>query len=753
MIKLENKKYSFWELLTTCGIKIPIIQRDYAQGRDNNKVKDIRENFLNSMFEVVIDINESVDLDFIYGTLKNNFLIPLDGQQRLTTLFLLHYYLAYQDDVLNKENKEILEKFTYDTRVSSREFCSLLINKELKGTKKHISESIKDQSWFFSTWENDPTINAMLVMLDAIEDKFKEEVGLFSKLIDRKKQPITFSFLNLDDFELTDELYIKMNARGKPLSDFENFKSKFEEFIKDEDTKANLDNKWLDIFWKANRSNLENAITKDKENIIENNIFGSYLKFFKNITPFFDLEQFNKIDMFKHNYKNDIGTIVKVLNGLEDYQDSFIYPMREYKIFKINIFKDFIEIDNAKSEYEIRSRFYALMKFFIAIGSSKNNEELFRQWMRISLNIINNTLFNNDKDFKNIIYLLDNLSIKLNINSCFYESIKNEDIKGFSKDISELLKAEMEKMLLTKDKEWESTIIETENNWYLDGRIVFLLNYANTDFDKFVEYKNKFIKLWKFAKENKEHQILIYQALLTLGNYLPSVGSSKFTFCSFDKAIRSKKYGWWDVFDKKDEDNYLFKVLLDDIGTDIQKSLEKIIQDWMSLKNTCVDRIDSEQFLYRLISNNENIKYCKKLNLSWKSDRDIFLIKSINRTTISELYTYSFYTSKQEKLQSISGLPFEIKYNYEGTPSISMSKWQYHEHIFSIDIKFIKNKFSIEFFDKNEKIVDISDDIKDILTKFKLVNNIKYINDAFGLCDEDELMDFLINLTSKFNKI
>jgi hypothetical protein len=37
--------------------------------------------------------------------------------------------------------------------------------------------------------------------------------------------------LDLKEFNLSDDLYIKMNARGKPLTDFENFKAKFEQFI------------------------------------------------------------------------------------------------------------------------------------------------------------------------------------------------------------------------------------------------------------------------------------------------------------------------------------------------------------------------------------------------------------------------------------------------------------------------------------------------------------------------------------------
>ena len=77
--------------------------------------------------------------------------------------------------------------------------------------------------------KKDPTISSMLVMLDAIDLKFKEVEFLWERL---KRQAITFYFLPIKDMGLTDELYIKMNSRGKPLTRFENFKAELEQCIK-----------------------------------------------------------------------------------------------------------------------------------------------------------------------------------------------------------------------------------------------------------------------------------------------------------------------------------------------------------------------------------------------------------------------------------------------------------------------------------------------------------------------------------------
>ena len=70
-------------------IKIPLIQRDYAQGRRGVKVDEIRETFLDVLREALDGQKpQRVSLDFIYGEIDRGTLQPLDGQQRLTTLFL-----------------------------------------------------------------------------------------------------------------------------------------------------------------------------------------------------------------------------------------------------------------------------------------------------------------------------------------------------------------------------------------------------------------------------------------------------------------------------------------------------------------------------------------------------------------------------------------------------------------------------------------------------------------------------------------
>ncbi|WP_156499762.1 DUF262 domain-containing protein, partial [Oleiphilus sp. HI0061] len=150
-------KQTFWKLLDVYDVEIPIIQRDYAQGRDSDKAAEIRKGFVRHLFDMINDTSRSEDLDFIYGSVRDDSLILLDGQQRLTTLFLLHWYLSTGASQVECANKK-LSRFRYETRVSSREFLqSLLKNStdlDLFTIEGKLSDKIKDAHWFFSVWNN-----------------------------------------------------------------------------------------------------------------------------------------------------------------------------------------------------------------------------------------------------------------------------------------------------------------------------------------------------------------------------------------------------------------------------------------------------------------------------------------------------------------------------------------------------------------------------------------------------------------------
>lgn len=233
------------------NVVIPIIQRDYAQGRENNDVNRVRARFLDALRDALVG-DKPMTLDFVYGEIDDKGdLIPLDGQQRLTTLFLLHWYISKHENV-DPAKCGFLTKFSYDTRYSAREFCGLLATYTPDFEREKLSEDILDQPWFPMDWINDPTIASMLVMIDAIHVEFGHTSGIWEKL---ENGAITFYFLSLKEMGLTDELYIKMNSRGKPLTQFEHFKAELEGSMKlvDKELAAQISRKidlaWTDMLW------------------------------------------------------------------------------------------------------------------------------------------------------------------------------------------------------------------------------------------------------------------------------------------------------------------------------------------------------------------------------------------------------------------------------------------------------------------------------------------------------------------------
>jgi hypothetical protein len=233
-------------------IEIPLIQRDYAQGRDTPEVALIRSDFLNVLFDAISG-GPAVGLDFVYGDVKNGTLRPLDGQQRLTTLFLLHWYLASRIGLLEPELA--WTRFDYATRPSARLFCERIVEHPAPADASDLATWIADQSWFQHLWFHDPTIQAMLTMIDAIERKceYLDHQEAWNRLTDLAAPAVWFHVLPIEEAGAGDNLYIKMNSRGRPLTRFENFKARFERALEGspraKDFSTKIDGPWSDLFW------------------------------------------------------------------------------------------------------------------------------------------------------------------------------------------------------------------------------------------------------------------------------------------------------------------------------------------------------------------------------------------------------------------------------------------------------------------------------------------------------------------------
>lgn len=240
-------------------IEIPLIQRDYAQGRRERGVDIIRRDFLTTLVSALTG-GPSVDLDFVYGEISAGTLRPLDGQQRLTTLFLLHWFVAARLGRLEAASGWLT--FSYATRPTAELFCRRLVSPahapgEGFGTP---STWITDQPWYLFDWRRDPTVQSMLVMLDAIHERLDDEridlAQVWNRLVDTDRPAVAFHLLPIDDLSSGEDLYITMNSRGKPLTEFETFKARFERILEASlsperftEIVHKIDGVWTDVLW------------------------------------------------------------------------------------------------------------------------------------------------------------------------------------------------------------------------------------------------------------------------------------------------------------------------------------------------------------------------------------------------------------------------------------------------------------------------------------------------------------------------
>lgn len=264
-----GEKTTFWKTIQN-KITIPTLQRDYIYGAGTEKTEEVLNNMLDT-FLLALGTKEEETLDFVYGSesMANEFM-PLDGQQRLTTLFLLHFYAALKVDFAENEEKEVfdaLSQFSYATRNSTIAFCNQLligkhkelkeiINKASEDNANVISSFLSDLDEFRGSFYTDPSVMSMMVVLDRIHKKFNVVDDLWKHLT-ADDCPINFYKLDFGVFDLSDDLYNKMNSRGKPLTDFEIFKAKMHKLIckgnkgKADSIAIKIDTSWMQYIWET----------------------------------------------------------------------------------------------------------------------------------------------------------------------------------------------------------------------------------------------------------------------------------------------------------------------------------------------------------------------------------------------------------------------------------------------------------------------------------------------------------------------
>lgn len=288
---MKTGRYSFSQLLNSPEIEqiiIPEIQRDYVWTRRNV------DRFLNSIFtkyESKTKLNLSIQTDdgiisgqmfnylskeysrlqfstkigFIYAYHDVDYpgkFFLIDGQQRITTLFLLLLALySRQQDKWEYFRQHYftlnLPKLDYRVREITHDFMVSLINHEISNPQKDFK---KDPSYYSNIYDNDVTTKTINVNYKEIKRIINEREGclVINDFIDYIENYVEFNFFDTNISSQGERLYIYMNSRGESLSYQETVKALLISKCKEEE-KSGFGiqwEKWQDFFWQHRGANI-----------------------------------------------------------------------------------------------------------------------------------------------------------------------------------------------------------------------------------------------------------------------------------------------------------------------------------------------------------------------------------------------------------------------------------------------------------------------------------------------------------------
>lgn len=839
--------YNLEKLLNEHEIEIPVIQRDYAQGRKNPKVNRIREGFVKALLDAIDDpVHCGLHLDFIYGklelqsvqnVLENNYnhvesilafaqaytsqvkvgltgkiptvdrevlrtsktkLMPLDGQQRLTTLWLVHFVLYHQSSL---GIPSWMQNFNYKTRKSSTSFINSLIKNTDLDKKSVYSTTIKKSKWFYKAWLQDPTVKGMLVTLDEIQSQLNERFASLSEdernqklgvwidyLEDQGNSPIQFSFLPLSEIDVDDDIYVKMNDRGKQLTDFEIFKNDLLDYLKeliDNNTSEinqdeydaiakNIDKKWHDAFWNEKEKNSYNVeftfhyfflynlllyrISNNiKDELIPTDYYSALIgeKKSSNFEQF-DFRELEKMDLIsleslKYVFQNlELLSEVEFLKVSQKVVDEISFKKDGATEYGNDFIKHFLKPDAGSIGYYGRTFNYAITRY-LNICKSDFDLNLFRQWCRVLQNLIYNQAYIQGKDdFETAIKHVD---ILLNAGPDIENTLlfTATTLNVFPRQLGE----ETEKIRLYKSTpELYTYFLEFEGHPFFHGQIEFLMNLAKDKISSIIDlvvlknYGDKLSIIFQ-PEHIDDGNFLFARALLTELNYFHNRGLDRWQFFSNKNTLRNKQEDWRTFF-AQTKNLEVLKTLLNRISLD----------NWVSDLNNIVDSYHSDKWKYYLVKE-PRLWDLGGDNLFKKIGNDDVRIWKTSRAYGEqyELRTkYLYYT-----WNNIFGPFKEFKYHSVNSetdnPCCYFTGWNRTEYNYHLDVRFFNGQYELKLLNINQTVQHrIEEDVALALERLSFIENseqsfVYYISKEEGMNSDEVMRLKIMDVLSELKKL
>jgi hypothetical protein len=303
---MKAGKYTVRELFVNSYIEqivIPEIQRDYVWGEEQVKgiLDSIKEDFevfgsatvdiqaddidLKRLFEDFYKKQKySSNIGFIYAYNDPEYTgkyFLIDGQQRITTIYLLLLALSIKTDrsiFIKYYHTNNILKLDYRVREAAHLFLKNFVNYYVSDENPSIDQ-VEKQHWFFDANKLDPTINSIISNFKTILSYLDKNDLNKASFLDYIQHYIEFWYFDTNLSDQGEELYIYMNARGEQIQPNENLKADLLGSLKNEDLKDVVNREdynegkdlnglknywgkkweeWQDFFWR-NRGDNDNA--------------------------------------------------------------------------------------------------------------------------------------------------------------------------------------------------------------------------------------------------------------------------------------------------------------------------------------------------------------------------------------------------------------------------------------------------------------------------------------------------------------
>lgn len=614
-------------------IIIPDLQRDYCWGDDSHtdEKKDLVTDFVKgliSQFDNTESLsNDTLNLGLIYGYESPRKHIQLcDGQQRITTLFLLvgvlnkrlqnnslKQYLISDFEYSQDDKEPYLQ---YSIRESSLYFlsdlvCHYFIHSETDLEYVDSIDGIKNSSWFFNEYHTDPSILSMLKAISKIESILgNKTVQWCLDFGDYLVNKLTFMYYDMGNRKNGEETFVVINTTGEPLSPTQNLKPLI---IAKNSSYPNISRCWEEIetwFWQKRKNDNDTADAG----------FNEFLRWVTLLHSDYDVNQEEVKEILakgRYSFPKESISFDKIYATYENVK--FLFETWKYKD---KLDKDRSLLSPMPNKEADNLRCISQINCFLLLPLIK----YCNKW---------NVKDGNDEGLCRLFQFLKNLTrlpnVAKKVNDFVFEAIfiaqSYRDVVDVLNDLSTisstiLTQEERLKLQIIKEstnrESVENAFWRTQEHKIWEGQIMPLIQWATEDGNfslaKFELYDKIFNKV--FNGECGSEIDIVRRALLTRGlNEYPRIF----------KGYTNLSFGWeWDDWNVLINDNIdLFKRFFDEFDNDspIDEVCNKLIMDFVNSPEIgSAEYADFIKYEYLMA-------YCGEKNIQRDTNQGVLLLK------------------------------------------------------------------------------------------------------------------------------